>query len=78
MSGFNMTDIRLVCAEMRAAELLATLQAAVDGAPNWALQARMLLDDIEALRLPPKAVERLREIDALRRAAEIMTDLVDD
>ena len=71
-----MTDMRIVCAEMRAAELLATLQAAVDGAPNWRLQARMLLDDIEALRLPPKAFDRLKELDALRRAAEIMGDVV--
>ena len=46
--------IRLVVAEMRAAQLLHALQAAVDGAPHWRRTAKFLLDEIADLRLPPR------------------------
>ena len=72
-----MTDARLVCAEMMAGDLLAALQAAVDGAPHWRLRASVLLDDINNPRLPALAAEALREADARKRQAEIMSDLAD-
>ena len=77
-----MTDIKLVVAEQRAGELLTALQSAVDGAPHWRQKAAWLLADIEALRLPAPAFEkereRLREIDARKRAAEITADIMED
>ena len=72
-----MTDIKLVVAEQRTGELLTTLQSAVDGAPHWRQKAAWLLADIEALRLPAPAFEKLREIDARKRQAEQMEDAVD-
>lgn len=65
----HLTD--LVVAEMRAAELLVALQAAVDGAPHWRNDARHLLRSIADLELPEPVSERLREIDARRRALAI-------
>jgi hypothetical protein len=46
---------RLIVAEMRAGQLLATLRAAVDGAPHWRRTATYLLAEIDALRPPPLA-----------------------
>ena len=69
-----MTDIRLVVAEQRAAELLCALQSAVNGDPHWRQKAAWLLADIEALRLPAPMFEKLREIDARKRAMEILED----
>ena len=73
-----MTDIKLVVAEQRAGELLTALQSAVNGDPHWRQKAAWLLADIEALRLPAPAFERLREIDARKRAAEITADIMED
>lgn len=73
-----MTDTRLICAEMRAGELLVALQAAVRGDPHWRLRASVLLREIEELMLPPLATEALREADARKRAAEIMNDACND
>jgi hypothetical protein len=70
-------DHKLVVADCRAAELLSALQSAVDGAPHWRQKAAWLLADIEALRLPAPAFEKLREIDARKRAMEQMEDAVD-
>ena len=72
-----MTDTRLIVAEMRAGELLVSLQAAVDGNPHWRPRATTLLREINDLVLPPRATEALREADARKRAAEIMRDLAD-
>jgi hypothetical protein len=58
--------------------LLVCLQAAVNGDSHWRLKASMLLADIEALRLPKPAFERLREIEARKRAAEVMADIVEN
>jgi len=71
-------DHKLVCAELRAAELLCALQSAVNGDPHWRQKAAWLLADIEALRLPAPAFEKLREIDARKRAAEITADIMED
>jgi hypothetical protein len=71
----NAVDPQAICAELRAVELAATLRDAVAGAPNWRLRARILLADIAALRLPELACERLREIDAQKRAMEIAADM---
>jgi hypothetical protein len=70
--------ILMVVAEMRCAELLRALQSAVNGDPHWRQKAAWLLADIEALRLPAPAFERLREIDARKRAAEILHDKLAD
>jgi hypothetical protein len=43
-----------------------------DGAAHWHTDAKLLLADINALRLPLPALERLRDIDAMKRAAEII------
>lgn len=69
-----MTDAKLIVAELRAAELLTALQAAVDGAPHWRLEAARLLQQIENLNLPELTIEALREADARKRAAEILAD----
>ena len=73
-----MTDHKLIVTECRAAELLTCLQAAVNGDPHWRQKAAWLLADIEALRLPAPAFEKLREIDARKRAAEITADIMED
>jgi len=71
-------DHKLVVAELRAADLLVALQAAVNGDSHWRQKAAWLLADIEALRLPAPAFEKLREIDARKRAAEITADIMED
>jgi hypothetical protein len=75
-----MTDtIKLVVAERRAAELLTVLQSAVNGDPHWRIDARRLLGKIDRLDMPEPMSEeerdRLREIDARKRAAEILGDV---
>jgi len=67
-------DPKLVVAELRASELLVCLQKAVDYQEHWLLEARALLDEINNMILPDETVERLRELDGLKRSAEIMED----
>jgi len=69
-----MMDPKLVVAEMRAGELLCALQKAVDYQEHWLLEARALLDEINNMILPDEVVGRLRELDGLKRSAEIMED----
>ena len=71
-------DMRLVVAEMRAGALLALLAAAVAGAPHWRSMATVLLDEIENYVLPEPATEARREVDARKRAAEILNDVCND
>jgi len=71
-------DHKLIVAELRAGDLLVALQAAVSGDSHWRQKAAWLLADIEALRLPARAFERLREIDGRKRAAEITADIMED
>ena len=71
-------DHKLIDAELRAGDLLVALQAAVSGDSHWRQKAAWLLADIEALRLPAPAFERLREIDGRKRAAEITADIMED
>jgi hypothetical protein len=70
-----MIDPRLICAEIRASELLAALENAVQGKPRWRSNAHSLLHDIAACQLPPRSIEALREADARKRAAECMDDI---
>jgi hypothetical protein len=70
-----MTNTTLIVAECRAEELLAALQAAVAGQPHWRLHATTLLRAIANHKLPEPQIEALREIDARKRAAEMMDDL---
>lgn len=72
-----MTDITLICAEMRAGELLTRLIHALNGAPHWRLHAAKLVQEIKNHELPEPATEALREVDARKRAAEVMDDLID-
>ena len=69
-----MTDRVLIVAEMRAAELLTALHDAVRGNPHWRMKASALLRSIARYELPEPATEALREIDARKRAAEILDD----
>jgi hypothetical protein len=69
--------VRAVVAEMRAADLVTTLRHAVAGDAHWRLEAKQLLADIDNGVLRPGGLEALREVDARKRAAEIMGDLVD-
>ena len=69
-----MTDPSQIVAEMRAGELRLALLAAVNGHSHWRMNANQLLREINELVLPPLATEALREIDARKRAAEIMSD----
>jgi len=70
-----MTDRCLIVAEMRAAELLTALTDAVHGNKLWRWKAAALLRSIARYELPEPATERLREVDARKRAAEMMMDL---
>lgn len=70
-------DPTLICAELRAADLLTTLQKAYNGDPHWRREAGDLLHSIRNHILPQQATNRLVEIDCLRRAAEIMEDVAD-
>ena len=68
------TDPVQIVAEMRAAELMSALQAAVGGEAHWRLRASVLLREIDELVLPPEATARLVELDSLKRSAEILED----
>ena len=64
--------VRAVVAEMRAADLVAALQAAVAGESHWRLRATVLLREID------EGVLRPGGIDARKRAAEILNDVCAD
>jgi hypothetical protein len=70
-------DPKLICAEMRAGELLVVLQHALVGHSHWRLEAATLLREIGDCVLPARCTEALREVDARKREAEIMGDLCD-
>jgi hypothetical protein len=67
--------VRAVVAEMRAADLVAALQSALNGNPHWRIHAAVLLREINTGVLPPRYSEALREVDARKRAAEILNDV---
>jgi hypothetical protein len=69
-------DPILIIAEMRAGELVAALQRAVNGEAHWRLEASKLLTEIADCVLPEPATEALREIDARKRAAEVLEDVI--
>lgn len=77
-----MTDIRLICAERRAEDMLTVLTAALRGDPHWRRDAKALLADIDKTTYPEPLTEaereRLCEIDARKRAAEILHDKLAD
>jgi hypothetical protein len=73
-----MTDRVLIVAEMRAAELLTALTSAIRGDPHWRMKASGLLRSIARYELPEPATEALREVDARKRAAEILNDVCND
>ena len=73
-----MTDTKLICAEMRASELLSTLQSALNGDSHWRLRAAVLLREINEHIIPERFTEALREADARKRAAEILNDVCND
>ncbi len=66
--------VRAIVSEMRAADLVSALQAAVNGDSHWRLRATVLLREIDEGVLRPRSIEALREIDARKRAAEILDD----
>ena len=70
--------VRAVVAEMRAADLVSTLRHAVAGDAHWRLEAKQLLADIDNGVLRPSGIDGLREVDARKRAAEILNDVCDD
>jgi hypothetical protein len=69
--------VRAVVTEMRAADLAQALRHAVAGDAHWRLEAKRLLDDIDNGVLRPSSTEALREVDARKRAAKVMDDLID-
>ena len=73
-----MTDRLVMVAEIRAAELLTALTSAIRGDPHWRMKASELLRSIARYELPEPATEALREIDARKKAAEIMNDVCCD
>jgi hypothetical protein len=70
--------VRAVVAEMRAADLVTTLRHAVAGDAHWRREAQQLLADIDNGVLRPCSIEALHEIDARKRAAEILNDVCND
>ena len=70
--------VRAVVAEMRAADLVSTLRHAVAGDAHWRRDAAQLLADIDGGILRPSSIEALHEIDARKRAAEILNDVCCD
>ena len=67
--------VRAVVAEMRAADLVSTLRHAVAGESHWRREATQLLADIDNGILRPSCIEALHEVDARKRAAEILNDV---
>ena len=71
--------MRAIITEMRAAELAAVLRHAVAGDAHWRRDAAQLLADIDnGIILRPSSIEALREVDARKRAAEILNDVCCD
>jgi hypothetical protein len=66
-----MTDNHiLIVAEMRAAELLGALSAAVAGDPHWRSQAQALLRSIANTELPERIAAQLEAVAARKHIAE--------
>ena len=63
-------DTKLVVAECRAGDLLACLQAALNGESHWRPKAKKLLWEIDLLAIPEPRIEWLREVDDRKRRAE--------
>ena len=70
--------VRAILTEMRAAELAQCLRHAIAGAAHWRREATQLLADIDNGVLRPRSIEALHEIDARKRAAEILNDVCAD
>ena len=70
--------VRAIVSEMRAADLVSTLRHAVAGDAHWRREAAQLLADIDSGILRPSSIEALHEIDARKRAAEILNDVCAD
>lgn len=71
-----MTDPCRIVAELRAAELVVALQAAIAGEPHWRSHATTLLRSIADLELPERVTEALRTVDTRKRMAECMQDVM--
>jgi hypothetical protein len=71
-----MIDAARIVAELRAQELLTALQAAVNGDSHWRHRASALLRSIADLELPEQVTDAMRAIDARKRAAEVMQDVM--
>jgi hypothetical protein len=73
-----MTDHVLIVAELRAGELLMALEDALHGHAHWRFRASELLRSIARCELPNYTTEALREVDARKRAPEILADVCSD
>ena len=71
-----MIDACRIVAELRAQELLEALRAAVAGDSHWRYRAATLLRSIADLELPEQVTDAMRAIDARKRAAEVMQDVM--
>ena len=71
-----MIDACRIVAELRAQELLEALRAAVAGDSHWRYRADTLLRSIADLELPEQVTDAMRAIDARKRAAEVMQDVM--
>jgi len=71
-----MIDACRIVAELRAQELLEALRAAVAGDSHWRHRASTLLRSIADLELPEQVTDAMRAIDARKRAAEVMQDVM--
>jgi hypothetical protein len=71
-----MIDACRIVAELRAQELLEALRAAVAGDSHWRHRASALLHSIADLELPEQVTDAMRAIDARKRAAEVMQDVM--
>jgi hypothetical protein len=71
-----MIDAARIVAELRAQELVEALRAAVNGDSHWRHRASTLLRSIGDLELPEIVTDALRAIDARKRAAEVMQDVM--
>jgi hypothetical protein len=71
-----MTDACRIVAELRAAELVVALRAAVRGEPHWRRDATTLLLSIADLELPERVTEAMHAIDTRKRMAEVMQDVM--
>ena len=71
-----MTDPCRIVAELRAAELVIALQAAIAGEPHWRSHATRLLHSIADLELPECVTDALRAVDERKRCTEVMHDVM--